>query len=139
MADRWVADASVLAALAFGDEVGAAAARAFVAEAPQLLAPDLLRLELASVGAKKVWRGEATEEVARAAIETVQSLLTEIASSGPLAPRAFTLAARHRVSAYDAVYLALAEASDGCVATLDQKLARAASDHGLGDRVRLIS
>lgn len=139
MADRWVADASILAALAFGEEAGATAARAFVADAAELIAPDLLRLELVSVAAKKVWRGEASEEMALAAVEAAQALLTETAPSGPLAARAFGLAARHRFSVYDAVYLALAEAEDSCLATLDQKLARRAEENGLGGRVRAIS
>lgn len=139
MADRWVADASVLAALAFGEEAGAGAARAFVSEAAELIAPDLLRIELASVAAKKVWRGEASEEVALAAIDAAQSLLVEVAPTGPLTARAFSLAARHRFSVYDAIYLALAEARDARVATLDQKLAKRAEDNGLGAQVRAIS
>lgn len=110
MADRWVVDASVLAAVVFKDESYSAVARAFVVDQTDLIAPDLIALELANVAAKKVWRGDAGIDDALAGIEAMQALLVEIAPALPLASSAFRLAAQHRFSAYDATYLALAEA-----------------------------
>jgi predicted nucleic acid-binding protein len=47
-----------------------------------------------------------------------------------LAPRAFELAARHRFSAYDGLYLALAETRQTPVFTFDAPFARKAIEAG---------
>jgi len=49
----------------------------------------------------------------------------------PMRLRSLALAAQHRLTTYDAVYLALAVDSGAQLATLDADLGRAASAHGL--------
>lgn len=137
MPGEWVVDASVLGAVFF-KETDARAAIAFLGSDAVLLAPDFLCLEIASVAAKKVWRGEATEKAAAEAVNKTATLIPELVANASLAQRAFELAARHRFSACDAAYLALAEARNAQVATLDAKLVRRADEEGFSHLVRLI-
>ncbi len=131
MPASFVADASLLGA-AFFQETATPVARRFLESGPLLIAPDLLWTEMASLAAKKVWRGEATLEVGTRAIEAISEFVTEAESIRPLARRALGLAAAHQISAYDATYLALAEARDIPLATLDGKFAAKAAAAGLG-------
>lgn len=126
----FVADASLLGA-AFFQEAGTPVAQRFLERSPLLVAPDLLWIEMASLAAKKVWRGEATLEVGNRAIEAISEFVSEAESMRPLARRAFQLAAAHRFSVYDAAYLALAETRKVPVATLDGKFAAMAAAAGL--------
>src|SRR5436305_3880527 len=102
-----VVDASVVAAAFFAEEF-TAEARRFLLQTPNLIAPDHLHAEIASVAAKKVWRGEISEKVGAAACENLPTLVSTTPSA-VLSSRAFELAARHRFSAYDGLYLSLAE------------------------------
>lgn len=138
MPGEWVIDASVLGAVFF-KETGSGPARTFLDSDAVLSAPDLLCLEIASIAAKKVWRGEATEAVATEAVNQTVGLVPELVANAGLARRAFELAARHRFSVYDAAYLALAEARSARVATLDAKLVSRADHEGFGHLVRLIA
>lgn len=138
MPAEWVIDASVLGAVFF-KEPGTGAAAAFLRSDAVLLAPDLLCLEIASIAAKKVWRGEATESAAGEAVKNATQIVPELVANAELSQRAFELAARHRFSAYDAAYLALAESREVRLATLDAKLVRRAEEEGFGDLVRLIA
>lgn len=132
-----VIDASVLAA-AFFNENHSDQARSWLAEGRPLAAPELLRIEIASVAAKKVWLGEIRPDVGEMAIIKTDEMVSRFAASGHLALAAFRLARAHRFSAYDAVYLALAQTLDVRVVTLDVKLARRAGEVGLADIVRLL-
>lgn len=138
MGGDWVIDASLLAAVGFRDEERSIRARAFVMEAGSLIAPDLIILEIANVAAKKVWREDASVEDAAAVITLARELTQELAASLSLADRAFELAARHRFSAYDATYLALAELRGLRLATLDFKLVHRAREHDLGGLVQAV-
>lgn len=131
MADSYVLDASLFGA-AFFNEVDSERARMFLANGGHFIAPDLLFVEIASLGAKKVWRGEASEEVAVRAIKTLRQFLSEVAGGLDLAEAALVLATRHRFSTYDALYLALAERRSMAVVTLDLKLVERAKAVGLG-------
>lgn len=132
-----IVDASLLGAALF-EEAKSSVARRFLAGDHELLAPSLLPLEIASLAAKKVWRGEADVDVGARAVEEALALVPETVAIETLAARAFELAASHRFSAYDASYLALAESREGVVMTLDAKLARRATDVGLGHLVEEI-
>lgn len=57
--------------------------------------------------------------------------LGDVGLDRPLRLRALELAFRHRLTTYDAVYLALAVDQGAQLATLDAELGRAASSHGL--------
>ncbi|HEV7227360.1 type II toxin-antitoxin system VapC family toxin [Brevundimonas sp.] len=129
-----IVDASLLGAALF-EETKSDVARRFLAGDHELLAPSLLTLEIASLAAKKVWRGEADVEIGARAVDEALTLVPETIDIEPLAARAFELAARHRFSAYDASYLALAERRACVVVTLDEKLVRRAADVGLGHLV----
>lgn len=126
-----VLDASVLAA-AFFTEDGSPAARAYLKRGPRLLAPDLLRLEIASIAAKKVWKGEASLEAGSRAVSAIDEFVITTRSSEAVMQRIFDLAATHRFSAYDAAYLALAELEHAPVVTFDQKLITRVREIGLG-------
>ncbi len=123
-----VVDASVMAAAFFLEEF-TPEARRFLLDTPFLVAPDLLHAEIASVAAKKVWRGEVTEIVGARACAELPGLVATIPSA-TLAARAFTLAARHRFSAYDGLYLALAESREAPVFTFDATFVRRATEAG---------
>lgn len=142
MPAEWVLDASLVAAVLF-DEERSPAARRFLAAAVEadavLSAPDLMALEIASIAAKKVWRGETSETDGSAAIEIAFRLLGPMIPMTGLAQRAYALAARHRFSAYDAAYLALAENRNGRVATLDARLANRADQEGFGHLTHAIT
>jgi predicted nucleic acid-binding protein len=128
-----VVDASVIAAAFFLEEFTAQAQR-FLLETPRLVAPDHLHAEIASVAAKKVWRGETTEQVGAQACAALGSLVATTPSAA-LASRAFELASRHRFSAYDGLYLALAESRRVPVYTFDGAFARRASQAGFAELI----
>jgi predicted nucleic acid-binding protein len=134
MADRWVVDASVVGA-AFFNEARSDEARVFLATYDDLIAPDLLFAEIASLSAKKVWRGEADETAARRAVRTLRQVVAEFIGGAALAETALALSARHRFSAYDAFYLSLAEARGLQLVTFDEKLIDRANAAGLGGLV----
>lgn len=130
-----VVDASVIGA-AFFNEAASDSARAWLINAPRLVAPDLLYAEIASIAAKKVWRGEASMEAGARSIEAIDDFVAEAVPLGELAGRAFDLASQHRCSAYDGAYLALAERRDTRLVTLDRKLIDRATQAGLGHLLR---
>jgi len=138
MRGEWVVDASVLGAFFFKEPLAEAADR-FLTENPELVAPDLLTIEMASIAAKKVWRGETTDQIAGRAIDATIELVQLLVSGAGLAPRAYALAAAHRFSAYDATYLALAEMRSCRVATLDIRLSRRADQAGLAHLVHALA
>lgn len=131
-----VIDASVLAA-AFLTEAGSPEARAYLRRGPRLIAPDLLRLEMASIAAKKVWKGEASLEAGSRAVSAIDEFVISTHGGDALIERVFILAATQRFSAYDAAYLALAEFEQVPVVTFDQKLIARAREAGLGALVAL--
>ena len=83
--------------------------------------PHLLDLEVVQVLRRYVREGEMSEERAREAIEDLRDLPLERYPHEPLIPRIWEL--RRNATAYDAAYLALAEALDGTFVTLDRRLA----------------
>jgi predicted nucleic acid-binding protein len=134
MPGEWVIDASTMGAALF-NEAGSAVARGFLAANPSLVAPDLIFAEIASLSAKKVWRDEATVDVGARALAALGEFIGEFAPSEGLAARAFLLASANRFSAYDSIYLALAESRETQLVTLDQKLVDRAAATGLGKLV----
>jgi predicted nucleic acid-binding protein len=89
-----------------------------------LVAPDLLFAECANVLSKKVRRGELTKREADIAAQTLeQADLTLVSTRGYLA-LATSVAVELDHPAYDAVYLAVTEASELRLVTADDKLVR---------------
>jgi predicted nucleic acid-binding protein len=134
MPTEQVIDASVVGAALF-NEADSPAARRFLGAGARLLAPDLLFAEIASLSAKKVWRGEAPIEAGARALSALRDFVDEFIPSEPLAPRAFDLAARLHFSAYDGLYLALAESRRAQLVTLNERLIERARASELGHLV----
>ena len=131
-----VVDASVMVAL-YVEEPLSAAARATLLRAHQagdeMHAPDLLSIECANAFWKRVARGELDRESAMTAIAAVSSLddLKRHSLGGQLVSPALSLAIAHSLTAYDAVYAALAVQLGGTVLSGDRRFIDRASQAGL--------
>lgn len=126
---RLVVDANLLAAVVFTEEAAPQAAALLRGRA--LCAPAIVGLELANVAMNKVRRGAIRLEDASNALEDAERLDIERFEVGPR--EAFALAARYRLSTYDAAYLWLAARLDVPLATFDARLGEAARRHLSGD------
>ena len=117
-----VVDASVLS-VALGDDGpdGAAARAAITGET--LAAPELVDLEVLSVLRRQVQAGLMTSARAELALSDLTTLPMRRAAHGPLLHRCWEL--RQSVTAYDAAYVALAEALGIVLVTADARLSRA--------------
>jgi len=133
-----VLDASVAAKLYFTED-HSDLAEAAVRSADLLIAPELLFIELASVAAKQVRRGAAAADTGAGTMDLMHGLLDEAVPLEGLAKRAFELAHRHGVSAYDGAYLALAEERGLRVLTADVRLVRRSEIEGLSHLVLPLS
>lgn len=93
-----------------------------------LIAPDLLFAECANILWEKVRRGELTTEEADVAAQTLeQGEITLVSARGYLA-LATSIAVELDHTAYDGLYLALAEASELRLVTADDRLIRKATE-----------
>jgi predicted nucleic acid-binding protein len=95
-----------------------------ILEQDDLYAPELLRVEAANVLRRLEQGKEITEQEANAAFEDLMELDIELHAFEAFSERVWEL--RHNVSSYDGWYVALAEALNLPLATLDGRLARAA-------------
>jgi predicted nucleic acid-binding protein len=128
-----VVDASVLAAaLADAGSDGERARDSLVGKV--LFAPELIDLEVASVLRRATRTGQLSQRRAHQALADLGELRLTRAPHGPLLGRAWEL--RVRLTPYDAVYIALAEALDVSLVTADRRLARAP---GIRCETRLLS
>ena len=117
-----VVDASVIApAVADGGPDGEAC-RARI-KGQSLAAPDLLRVEAVSVIRRQLASGALTPAQANNAVEDLLNLPITVYPTAPLLRRAWEL--RDNATAYDACYVALAEALGCALVTADQRLANA--------------
>ena len=118
-----VVDACVLAN-AVGDDVESGRqARELLREHRELAAPDLVDVETTAVLRRRWLAGTITAERFEQAIEDLTDIpLARFPTLG-LMRRAFEL--RANVTAYDACYVALAEALDWPLCTVDRRLAHA--------------
>ena len=115
-----VVDASVVvAALIDGGPDGRWAESILVAD--QLAAPHLMPVEAANILRRAALAGDISDEAASLAHADLLALVVELFPYEVLAPRVWEL--RSNVTAYDACYVALAEALRAPLATLDRKLA----------------
>ena len=123
-AESWacVVDASALAAVLFGEPEGDDVAVRL--EGRTLVAPALLRFELANICWKKMRRHSEDRDLILAAHALSEGLaLHEVEVSYP---KVTELADRENLTAYDASYLWLARALELELVTLDVALERAA-------------
>jgi len=98
-----------------------------------LHAPHLLDVEVAQVIRRYAAKGEIDHERGRAALADLADFPFQRYPHDFLLPRVWDL--RNNLTAYDAVYVALAEALDAPLLTRDQRLAAAAGHHA---RVELV-
>ena len=97
--------------------------RGRLAEDSDHAAPHLVDAEVLGVVRRAHLRGELDGTAARQAIEDLESWPATRVDHRPLLERAWEL--RNSLTAADALYVALAEALDAPLLTLDQRLARA--------------
>jgi predicted nucleic acid-binding protein len=122
-----VVDASaLLEVLLQTPAAGAVEARLFAA-GETLHAPHLLDVEVAQVVRRYAAAGEIGDDRGRAALADLTDLPLRRYPHGFLLPRAWEL--RNNLTAYDAVYVALAEALEAPLLTRDRRLAAASGHH----------
>ena len=122
-----VVDASAVAEILFGTKAGRRAAA--VLDGHELLAPQLLTAEVASVIRGWSLSRQITDEQALRAFREFEELGVEQVPMMSSLPAVYSL--RHNISAYDAMYVALARAAQCQLLTLDAHLATAAADCAL--------
>lgn len=125
-----VIDASAAAELVLRRPPASAIERRIREHGADLHAPHLIDVEVLSVLRRLVAGGSATEVRARDALDDYQDLPIERYPHEPLVARAWAL--RKNFTAYDAVYVALAEAlrkSGAPLLTTDERLGRAVQRH----------
>jgi predicted nucleic acid-binding protein len=118
-----VVDASVLANVVGDDETAGELARSRLAAASAVSAPDLVDVETVSVLRRRWLAEDLSDERFRCAVDDLLELPINRFPVGPFMVRAFEL--RANITAYDACYVALAEALDCPLITSDRRLANA--------------
>lgn len=126
-----VVDASALIEWLLRSSAGLRAHLRFADES--LHAPHLLDVEVAHVLKRLVRQGVASTLTAESALKAFRDYQIERYDHVTLLPRVWAL--RSNLSAYDAVYVALAEVLEAPLVTADSKLARAA---GHNARIELL-
>lgn len=119
-----VVDASVLADVLTRDGEAEHKAHAALERDPAWIAPEHWKIEVISTIRGLTIGGKISQEQADGAMRDLQDLSVERVSIDELVPRIWEL--RHNISAYDAAYVALAEARQLKLVTADGRLARAA-------------
>jgi predicted nucleic acid-binding protein len=129
-----VLDASAILELLLGTTRGRVVAERIGDPTLGLHAPHLVDVEVAQALRRYVRGGEIDEAAGALALEDLRSLDVERHPHEPLLARVWDL--RENLTAYDAVYVALAEALDSKVLTCDSRLGRAP---GMRGRVDVVS
>jgi predicted nucleic acid-binding protein len=119
-----VVDASALLEVLLETSVGAKVADRLFAETETLHAPHLIDLEIAQVLRRFVRNGEFGPARGRQALDDLADVRVTRYAHALLLPRVWDL--RNNFTAYDAVYIALAEALDAPLLTRDTALSSAA-------------
>lgn len=120
-----VVDASVLANALADDGPDGASARSRLTDTVGLAAPDLVDVETVAVLRKRWISGDLSDQRFSEAIDDLEELALDRYPTLPLMRRTFEL--RANVTAYDAVYVALAERLGCTLVTADRRLAAAPS------------
>lgn len=118
-----VLDASVLVEFLTGGEHAESSRRHIMSSPGWLWAPYLVDAEVGHALRSEVRAGEISARAARAALGDLMELRLQRVSHHLLAERAWEL--RENVTFYDALYVALAEALEAPLVTLDARLAKA--------------
>ena len=118
-----ILDASAVVDLLVEPAAQTGALRARLRTASLVYAPHLMDAEVANALRRQVLRGRIDQLTARRAIRRLAVLRVKLRPHQPLLGRAFAL--RDQLSAYDAIYVAMAEATGATLVTRDARLARA--------------
>ncbi|MFH1176342.1 MAG: type II toxin-antitoxin system VapC family toxin [Acidobacteriota bacterium] len=133
-------DASLVVRLLVADSLSERVAAIFAGwaeEARELVAPGLLRYEVVNAAHRLVRAGRLRPETGERVVAAALALPITLVDGAELLQRAFALAQVLALpSAYDAHYLAVAEAHGCELWTADTKLAKATSE--LSPRIRLV-
>jgi predicted nucleic acid-binding protein len=117
-----VFDASAIMRAVVGNSAAAVEA---LGEADRKLAPDLVLSESTNTLVKYCRGGLLARADAAALLGEILALPLEIRSSRSLLPAALTISLERGITAYDACYVALAEAAHAPLVTADRRLAAA--------------
>lgn len=128
-----VLDASALVELILDSPTGQLIAARIADPAEGLHAPHLADIEVVQALRRYVREGEIDASAAAVALDDFRALDLQRHAHEPLLERVWDL--RENLTAYDAVYVALAEVLDGTLLTCDGPLSRAP---GVADRVLLV-
>jgi predicted nucleic acid-binding protein len=128
-----VVDASALIETLLRSSAAAGVDTRLFASGQALHAPHLLDVEVAQVVRRYVALGDIDDEQGRGALSDLAALRLQRHGHDLLLPRVWAL--RHNLSAYDAVYVALAQSLDAPLLTCDRRLAAAARRHA---RIELV-
>jgi predicted nucleic acid-binding protein len=122
-----VVDASALLEVLLRTPAGTAVERRLFEPGETLHAPHLIDVEVAQVVRRYAAAGTIEPDRGRAALADLADFPLRRYPHGFLLPRVWEL--RDNLTAYDAVYVALAEALDAPLLTRDRRLAAAAGRH----------
>jgi predicted nucleic acid-binding protein len=128
-----VLDASALVELILDTPTGQAVAARISDPAEGLHVPHLADIEVVQALRRYAREGEIDADAAEAALDDLQALDLQRHAHEPLLERVWEL--RKNLTAYDAVYVALAEVLDGVLLTCDRRLSQAP---GMSRRVSLV-
>ncbi|MFW6313748.1 MAG: type II toxin-antitoxin system VapC family toxin [Spirochaetota bacterium] len=128
-----VADASAVIEILLNTSLAATCRRVILEPEETVCVPHLLDVEVCQVLRRYVRNRQISDHRASVALADLRNLPLSRYGHEPLAGRIWEL--RHSVSAYDAAYLALAEAVDGPLVTCDARLGRS---HGHRAVVRVV-
>jgi len=128
-----VADASAIVELLLETETGASVAERLLDPAETIHVPHLLDVEVAHALRRYALSGAIEPEEGEDALDGLNALPLHRYPHSALVPRAWEL--RDSLSAYDAMYVALAEFLSARLVTADRRLAAA---HGHRARVELV-
>jgi predicted nucleic acid-binding protein len=91
---------------------------------------DLVMKETANALVKKVLKKEASIETAKAIIDQLPRIL-KIMPQKEHFPKALEIAVKHKLTIYDALFIALSASADTPLLTSDRKQAKASEDYGV--------
>lgn len=127
MHDNVVLDSSVIAAIFFPEKISGKALA--IAESHDCITVDLAYVEVASVAWKRVAHAGQDAEITKSGLNECTAFIRESCQVLPaqdLVPRAYDLACSHRITVYDALFLAAAVQCTSPLITADKKLHLAA-------------
>ena len=96
-----------------------------------LVAPDLLLIEVANALRRKVYVGDISIDHAKAGLQFIREKVRLERTSAEILDSALELAELMYDPVYDCIYLAMAERSKTILVTYDQELQERASEQGL--------